>query len=313
MPITDHQSPITGFDVVGVGQCAFDVLGCLPEYPSVDSKAELTEVCFQGGGPVATALVTLARLGVDTAFVGRVGDDDFGVRIREGLISEGVDCSGLISEAGAGSQFAFIAVEENTARRNIFWHRGNARLLWPEDIDPELIGRCRVLHLDGLQHEASMEAARIARKTGVVTVLDGGTLRPGSEELLPLIDHPVVSEKFARRLSGTDNPLDALPRLLAAGARAATVTLGEGGSYSMDRSEKAFHQPAFQVDAVDTTGCGDVFHGGYVYGLLQGWQLGQTVRFAAACAALKTRALGGRTAIPTLREVEGFLATGTAA
>lgn len=309
MPITAYQSPITGFDAVGLGQCAFDVLGRLVAYPPVDAKAELSQLVCQGGGPVATALVTLARLGVSTAFLGRVGDDEYGDRICRGLVDEGVDCRGLSRDAGASSQFAFIAVEEASARRNIFWHRGSARPLTAAEVSPELIENSRILHLDGLQHEASMAAARIARRGGVATVLDGGTLRDGSLELLPLIDHPVVSEKFARQLAGSDDPLDALPRLLECGAVAATVTLGEGGSWSRTRAGESFHQPAFAVEAVDTTGCGDVFHGGYIYGLLRSWPLRRAVRFAAACAALKTRALGGRTAIPRLEEVEGFLAS----
>lgn len=292
--------------VVGLGQCALDVLGRLPRYPEVDSKAELTETLIQGGGPVATALVTLARLGSETALLGRVGDDDFGARIRQGLLAEGVDCAGLRTDPGRSSQFAFIAVDGD-GRRNIFWNRGSARPLLPDEVDGEAIRRCRVLHLDGLQYEASLAAARIARAAGVTTVLDGGTFRDGSAELLPLIDHLVVSEKFARRLSGDGEPLSALEKLLVHGAEAVTVTRGAKGSHTLSRGGEAFHQGAFPVAAVDTTGCGDVFHGGYIYGLLQGWPLRRTVRFAAACAALKARALGGRTAIPRLAEVESFL------
>ena len=142
----------------------------------------------------------------------------------------------------------------------------------------------------------------------MTTVLDGGTLRERTAELLPLIDHLVVSERFARQLA-TGDPAAALERLLGFGARAVTVTLGEQGSHTRIRGGEQFHQPAFPAAAVDTTGCGDVFHGGYLYGLLQGWEIRRTVRFAAACAALKTRALGGRTAIPSLAEVDSFLET----
>jgi ribokinase len=305
LPITTQ--PLTAVDVVGLGQCALDFLGRVPAYPEVDSKAELSELLVQGGGPVATALVTLARLGVPAAFLGRVGDDDFGIRIRKGLEQEGVDCRGLLTDPGAVSQLAFIAVEETTGRRNIFWSRGSVRPLSPADIDIDLIRNSRILHLDGLQAEASLCAARIAREAGVTTVLDGGTFREGTAELLPFIDHLVVSERFARQISDDSNPQGALQRLLDQGAQAATVTLGERGSHTLTLQGKEFHQPAFAVRAVDTTGCGDVFHGGYVFGLLLDWSLPQTLRFAAACAALKVRALGGRTGIPRLEEVEGFL------
>jgi sulfofructose kinase len=292
--------------VVGLGQCSLDLLGRVEDFPAVDQKCEVTEVLVQGGGPVATALVTLARLGVATRFVGRVGDDDHGCRIRAGLETAGVDCGALLTDPGTTSQFAFIAVDA-AARRTIFWSRGSARPLQAAELPPELLAGARVLHLDGLQAEASLAAARRAREAQVVTVLDGGTWREGTREILPHIDHLVVSERFARQVTGGGPVAGALDPLLEYGARAVTVTLGAAGSLTRDHRGATYRQSAFAIPAVDTTGCGDVYHGGYIYGLLQGWPLAQTVRFAAACAALKTRALGGRTAIPELSEVRELL------
>lgn len=294
------------FDVVGLGQCSLDFLGRLEQYPELDQKAELHELKVQGGGPVATALVCLARLGVPVAICGRVGDDDYGQRIIEGLVAEHVDCRALIPDTEQTSQAAFIVVDED-GHRNIFWHRGTAQTVELSMTDTALIRGARILHLDGLHLEAALAAARHARSHGVCTVLDAGTLRPGIEQLLPLIDHLVVSEKFARQVVDGHDPVLALETLLMYGAKAVTVTLGKRGSISRTAAGEEFGQPAFEVDAIDTTGCGDVFHGGYIFGLLQDWPLTQTVRFAAACAALKTRSLGGRTAIPTLVEVESFL------
>ena len=288
--------------VVGLGQCSLDLLGRVADFPAADQKCELSEVLVQGGGPVATALVTLARLGVATRFAGRVGDDDHGRRIRAGLEAEGVDCAALRTDRGCSSQFAFIAVDAG-ARRTIFWNRGTARPLAAAELPPALLADARVLHLDGLQAEASLAAARAARTARVTTVLDGGTWREGTAELLPYIDHLVVSERFAGQVTGGGSATAALGPLLAHGADVVTVTLGAGGSITRTRAGETFRQEAFAVAAVDTTGCGDVFHGGYIYGLLQRWPLPRTLRFAAACAALKTRALGGRTAIPTLTEV----------
>ncbi len=296
--------------VVGLGQCSLDILGSLDRYPPVDSKCDLNNVFIQGGGPVATALVTLARLDVLSAFVGRIGGDDFGRRISRGLKDEGVDCQYLLVDKTAGSQFAFIAVEQGGGRRTIFCHRGNCRPLLVKDLPIELILSSRVLHLDGSQLEAALAAARQAKENGVTTVLDGGSWRTGIAELLPLIDHLVVSARFAEHLLPGRPVREALPLLLAYGCRAATVTDGEAGSHTLCQDGKSFYQAAFAVKAVDTTGCGDVFHGGYLYGLLQNWPLPRTVRFAAACAAIKTTALGGRTAIPTLNEVESLLAAG---
>ena len=298
----------TRIDVIGLGQCSLDILGQLDSYPELDQKAELSSLLLQGGGPVATALVTLARLGVSVAMVGAVGDDHFGEQIQEGLIAEGVDCTFLNKEPGCRSQAAFIAVDDE-GHRNIFWHRGNA-VPDVSDLYETLLSKVvKVLHLDGLHLMPAITAAKIARSLNVVTVLDAGTMRPGMERLLPLIDHLVVSQNFARQIFGRHDPEATLRFLAGYGAAGVTITRGESGSVSIDNTGSIFYQQAFAVDVVDTTGCGDVFHGGYIYGLLQGWDMRQTVRFAAACAALKTCALGGRTAIPNLPAVEAFLRT----
>jgi ribokinase len=292
--------------VIGLGQCSLDILGQVDNYPELDAKAELNSLLVQGGGPVATALVTLARLGVPVAFVGAVGDDDFGTQIREGLLQEKVDCSCLTQSEGVLSQVAFITVDCK-GHRNIFWHRGTAVPVIPERFPDYFTGSTRILHLDGLHLEPAIAAAKLARMQGITTVLDAGTLRSGTEKLLTLIDHLVVSEKFARQFIGRDDPEVASRALLEHGSVFVTVTMGRSGSLTVGKGVEPFLQPAFAVETVDTTGCGDVFHGGYIYGLLQDWPIEDTVRFAAACAALKTRALGGRTAIPYLREVEHFL------
>ena len=288
--------------VVGIGQCAYDIVGSVASYPQVDQKTELIDVTFQGGGPVATALVALARLEVETAICSRIGGDIFGERIRDSLFAEDVDCSALRVDQKGTSQLAFIAVDA-AGKRTIFWHRGSATPLSADEIDTVLIKNAEVVHLDGLHFEPAFAAARQAREYGVTTVLDGGSVRERTLELLPLIDHPVVSEKFARQLCADDSYLAVLDVLLDYGAVAVTVTCGEQGSWTKERGGEVFHQPAFVVNVVDTTGCGDVFHGGYIYGLLQRMPIRETVRFAAACAALKAQSPGGRIGIPRLTEV----------
>ena len=143
--------------VVGLGQCSLDYLGRLTDYPAQDQKVELEEFLIQGGGPTATALVALARLGVATAFMGRVGDDAAGETIRAGLLAEGVDCKGLLADVGCTSQIAFCAADA-AAGRTIFWHRGSARPLEVQNVDFDRIGGASVLLLDGLQVEDSLAA-----------------------------------------------------------------------------------------------------------------------------------------------------------
>ena len=296
----------TSPEVVGLGQCSHDILGQLERYPELDQKAELRTLRVQGGGPVATAMVTLARLGIRGSFIGAVGDDDFGEKIRSGLLEEGVDCMDLVEEQGASSQVAFISVDVQ-GYRNIFWHRGNATPVIPGNFKDTLSSGVQVLHLDGLHQEVALKAARMARDCGVTTVLDAGTFRSGIERLLPLIDHLVVAEKFACQYADGHETPEALKKLACFGSKAVIVTLGAKGCVALSEDGEYLRLPAFDVRAVDTTGCGDVFHGGYIYGLLNNWGLAETLRFASACAALKAKAVGGRTAIPRLHEVVEFL------
>ncbi len=152
--------------VIGLGQCSLDILGQVDNYPALDEKAELNTLLVQGGGPVATALVTLSRLGVPVAMIGAVGDDDFGTQIRGGLLQEKVDCTYLARCAQSSSQVAFVTVD-GQGHRNIFWHRGTAQPVVPEQLANLLEDSVRVLHLDGLHLEPAMLAAKLARRHNV--------------------------------------------------------------------------------------------------------------------------------------------------
>ncbi|MFH1134822.1 MAG: PfkB family carbohydrate kinase [Pseudomonadota bacterium] len=292
--------------VVGLGQASLDFLGVAPRFPALDSKCELSTLVVQGGGPAATALVALSRLGVKTAFIGAVGDDAFGPRIRNELAGEGVDVGRLLVAPGGVSQTAFVAIDEQTGARTIFWHRGRGLERDLTAVDFAVISSARLLHLDGLKLDSSLAAARVARTAGVPTVLDAGTLRPGCLELAGLVDYLIVSEKFMADFNPGPDPAEGLVRLKALGPRHAVVTLGERGSLGYD-GEVFNRQPAYRVKVLDTTGAGDAYHGGYIYGVLAGWGLAAAMRFAAALAALKCRGIGGRTALPDLETVTTFL------
>lgn len=153
---------VVNLQVVGLGQCSLDILGQVDSYPDLDQKAELSSLLVQGGGPVATALVTLARLGVSVAMVGAVGDDEFGRQIREGLLKERVDCAHLVQSSGTSSQVAFISVD-GEGHRNIFWHPGTVCPSVPESFQSLLSENVRILHLDGLHLAPAIVAAEVAR------------------------------------------------------------------------------------------------------------------------------------------------------
>jgi ribokinase len=294
--------------VVGIGQCAWDFLMDVERLPEPDEKQEARAFTEDGGGPVATALVALARLGVECRFHGVVGADEYGRRIVDGLGVEGVDASGVRVREGGRSQVAFIAVERaHAGRRTIFWERPTGRALMPEELPGGYLERARVLHLDGLMPEVSIHAAREAREAGVAVVVDAGRMREGMDTLCMIADHVVCSARFARDAGLSVEAEDAAKHAAMITRGALTVTLGTGGSRTFMPGGESFHEPAFSVDAVDTTGAGDAFHGGYIYGLLREWPVRRAVRFGAAVAAMSCRAMGGRAGLPDLAGATAFI------
>ena len=292
--------------VTGLGQCSLDYLSLVDVYPQVDTKKEVLEWHEQGGGPVATALVALSRLGVSCCFCGITGDDEAGRKIRQSLAYEGVDLKGLVKREGSSSQLAFIAIEKNTAKRTIFWRRPSGKALQPDELEKDFLSGSDFLLVDGLMLEASSAAVKRAREMNIPSMLDAGSARPGMAGLAALCDYIVASEVFAEGLGWGLTPEALLKELKALQVSAITVTQGENGSITA-ADGRIIRMPAFAVESVDTTGAGDVFHAGYVYGLLQGWDLERVLRFASALAALACTKVGGRTGIPGLDEVTEFL------
>ncbi|MEJ2657429.1 MAG: PfkB family carbohydrate kinase [Desulfobacterales bacterium] len=287
------------FEVFGLGQCCLDYIGKIYSYPPPDSKCEFTDLVIQGGGPVATAMVALARWGVSCAFAGVVGDDPFGDMITSSLDEENIDTGGIRVRSGFESQFAFIVAEPGFGRRTIFWRKPTGPSMSPEEIDYRMIHDAKVFHTDGIYAEASLAACKAAKKAGVRVVVDAGSLREGMLELARASDYFLASETFAKALIGEDNPQDACVKLAELGPKVVGVTLGAKGYIAMDRG-RIIKRPAYPVEAIDTTGCGDVFHAGFIYGLIEKWNIDKCFDFAAWAAAMVSLRLGGRAGIPTL-------------
>lgn len=297
-----HVSDDPLWDVFGLGQCSLDYLGRIDHFPDPDTKCEFYDLTVQGGGPVATALVALSRWGKRCFFCGLVGDDAFGSIIVDSLRGEGIQTEGVRIRSDCASQFAFIVAEAGSGRRTIFWRRPPGAPIRPEEIPWEAVRRSRMVLTDGLFVDAALALARKAKEWGIPVVVDAGSLRDGLLDLARWTDHFIASETFARSLMGADDPEGACRRLALFGPAVAGVSLGSRGSVFFTDGRLTRHE-ACAVDAVDTTGCGDVFHGAYVYGLLEGWPLEQRVNFASWAAAQVARRLGGRAGIP---EVHGF-------
>lgn len=293
--------------VFGLGQCSLDCVGMIEEYPPADSKCEFSSMVIQGGGPAATALVALSRWGLPCSFCGVTGDDVFGDMIRDSLAAEQIDIGNLLVRRGCTSQYAFIAAEPRTSRRTIFWQRPGGPPLAAAEVDEGKIRSSRLLHTDGLFIEASLHAAGIARENGVAVSVDAGTLREGTLDLARLSDYFIASEKFGRQLMGEDNPEAACLAVAKLGPRLAAITLGAKGYVAYD-GERIIKKPAYSVDAVDTTGCGDVFHAGFIFGVLNGLGFENGLDLGAWAASRVALQPGGRAGIPTQAEVKKHLA-----
>jgi sulfofructose kinase len=198
-------------------------------------------------------------------------------------------------------------VEQRTARRAILCHqRVDVEALTLDQVDQAYIQAARVLHLDGQFMPAAIQAARWAQDAGLKVCFDGNHPRPGLDELLPLVHWLVVAEAFPAAYTGLSDPDEAAHALLHTGAEVVVVTRGDRGC-EVWTSEACFAAPGLQVQAVDTTGAGDAFHGGFIYAMLEGWDLGRVATFANAVAAINCQTLGGRRGLPTLDQVESIL------
>jgi ribokinase len=289
--------------VFGLGQCSLDYIGKIEAYPQPDRKCEFSDLVIQGGGPVATALVALAKWGVSCAFAGVRGDDLFGDMIRDSLEEEGIDIRGLGVRKGYGSQFAFIAAEPGMGRRTIFWRRPTGPSLGPDEIDYSMIERANILHTDGAFVDATLAACEAARKAGVRVVADADTFYEGLVDLAKFSDYFIASEHFADAFLKDKNPMEACRRIAELGPRVVGVTLGRKGYVALAEG-RVIEKPAYPVEPVDTTGCGDVFHAGFIFGLIRGWDYEKCLDFAAWSAAMVSLQMGGRSGIPSPKQIQ---------
>ena len=297
------------FDAIGFGLNAVDHLIVVPEYPAFDTKVRFAEYEKSAGGQTASAMVCLQRLGLRTAYAGRFGSDAEGRFGLSSLEYEGVnlDCAEMID--GADNQIAFIIIDARSGERTIIWDR-DERLSYGRDEAPlELATRGRVLHLDAHDPPAGAVMARSAHDAGAIVTADIDNIYEGLPELLPLIDVLITSSEFPRRLTGISDERAALVETKARyGCAVVGVTLGARGA--LVYCERSFiESPAFAVPGGcrDTTGAGDAFHGGFIYGMLCGQDLEACMKLGNAVAALKCRTLGGRAALPTADELAEFI------
>lgn len=283
-----------------------DLMVEVDSFPQNDSKNVATRSYIGGGGPTANAVAALSKLGLQTGLLSTVGDDLFGKTNIAELNMFGVDTSGMQVVPAAKATYAHVIVERFTGKRTIILNAEDAAELDPEKIPAGYSRQVKSVILDSRANTSMLAIAKRLKTHGALIMFDGGSVQKFTDDILHLADYPIVSEKFAHTFFGNSQHRKNVLKLLDFGGTIAGITLGPKGSV-IAKDGEVFKIPAFSVQAVDTTGAGDLFHAGCMYGILQNWDIQAISQFASAVAALGCLALGARSGIPTLTEVSDFL------
>ncbi len=296
-------------DIVGVGLNATDTIIRLPHFPAFGSKVEFRLSETLPGGQVASAVYACAKWGLTTRYVGKVGDDSFGLLQKSEMEKAGVEAHWTVVP-DCQSQSACILVDEASGERTVLWKRDPRLELLPQEIQRDWIVRSRLLHVDGHDCSAAAAAARWAREAHIPVTADLDNLYAGVEALLENVDYAITSRDFPARISRVEDLFVSLPRMAARfGSRLAAATLGSDGVLAWDGA--GFHySPAFEIKALDTTGAGDIFHAAFAFALLRGDDLQRILEFSCAAAGLSCMGVGARGGIAPLEEISRLIRTG---
>ncbi len=299
------------YDVLGAGIAAVDDLIYVTEYPQVDCKIPVHGSARHGGGPACTAIAAVGSLGGRAAYTARFGENELSKYIAFALERHGVDISHFVKDPEGGPYHSIIVVD-GTGHRNVFYDAALYKVVTADDLPAELIQSAKLVLLDHITEPSLDGVAEKAHVLGVPALGDIEGWSESAKKLAALTDYLIVPRAWAEWASGAANPRDACATLAGAGRPATVVTDGGGDAILTTNTEPAVqHFPAFKVEAFDTTGCGDTFHGAFALAVARDLSAADAVVFASGAAALKAMAGGGKRrgwdALPTLDEVLAFL------
>lgn len=291
------ETPPLQYDVIGIGAATLDTLHLVPDFPATEGVTQIIASTTDGGGPVATALCFLAKHGLSCALLDTFGDDRAGTAILHGLAECGVECLTPEPVSHCLSATAQILVRQRDGARHIFYQPGNTpEPVW-DDTATAALKNARLLHINGRHENAARAGVREALNLGIKISFDGGAgrYRESIRDLVEAADLRILSRSFAADYVGSDD-LDIIAKTLKSGKpELLIVTAGTGGSWIWTSTGDHFHQPAIPAHPlVDTTGCGDIYHGAFIDGWLRHQTPADCARYAAEQASQNARALGGR-------------------
>jgi sugar/nucleoside kinase (ribokinase family) len=296
-------------DVIGLGAATIDVLTLVEHFPTRREVQQALSTMIQGGGPVATALVALSRLGENSAMIDSIGDDWAGGLVLRDFQNEGVGTGLIEVHRGQTTAVSNILVSARDGARAIMFLPGTAHEPSLSEAQKAAIQSAKILHITGRYWNACMQAIELAKRKNVRISFDGGAdrFRPEMKTLVPMTDICIVARDFAEKYTGKTEPLLSAKILLKEGPEIVAVTDGTNGSWVCTR-ESCFHQPAFLFsNVVDTTGCGDSYHGAFLAALIKGFTIEKSAVIASAVSGMNTQHLGGRAGIPTFDQALKFL------
>lgn len=301
--------PHTQLDIVGLGLSTLDVLIRCEDGEDAAHRLVLRDFMMEGGGPVATALCAASRLGARTGYVGTAGGDFGGEAKLLSLTRYDVNVSRVARRLQAERQVVLVRVDAVTGERSFSGLGGWDQPLEADELDRDYITSARILHLDGCHTDAALVAAEWMREAARLVVLDAattrGSVRDKMQELVRRVDVLICGSGFAQALTGESETAAACRAAREWGPHTVVQTEGAEGSYTAC-PDGEFRTPAFEVEVVDTTGAGDVFHGAYIVGMLKGWTSQQVAAFASAVSAMKCTRLGGRQGVGSFEETLKF-------
>jgi sulfofructose kinase len=295
------------WDVVGIGENSVDHVLRLPALPGPGqaTKFQVSSTSHEPGGQIVTALCTCTAMGLRASYIGAFGHDDDGKRLRAALESRGLDLTHAPVRL-VPNRSAVILVDERNGDRVVMAHRDAALALTPEMLPRAALARARVVHVDGVDEAASIEAARLGRAAGAHVTCDLDAIGAGTAALLAELTIPILAQGLPEAITGEPDPERALRQLPAPHARIRCVTLGAQGALLLD-GDRVIRCEAPAVEVVDSTGAGDVFRGAFIVALLRGDPPERLLRFATAAAALSCTRQGALGGVPTLDEVQALM------
>ncbi|MFQ3548944.1 MAG: sugar kinase [Armatimonadota bacterium] len=304
-------------DVVCLGILVADAVGKpVDSMPDRGKLMLVDQLELHTGGCASNTGTGLAKIGIDTVVIGKVGNDGFGDFMINSLSKSGLDCSGIVVDPNVGTSATMVMVHSDGERSFIHCIGANA-CLTDADVDFEIVKKAKILHIAGsflmpaFDGEPTARVLKKAKEMGVTTTLDTAWDAKGQwmkvlEPCLEYVDYAVPSIEEARMVTGKHDPADVAKVLMDKGVKVVALKMGDQGCYIKSADEE-ITIPIFKVDAIDALGAGDAFAAGFLAGLVNGWDLEKTGKFANATGAFCVTALGATTGIKDQKTIEEFI------